>query len=117
VTSLDEIKQLDPVLIHEIHALLFAKPELMEAPQPADGDTAQVIASAVKEVLKLKSLDSEQPFQNYGLDSISATILAARLEKRLKREVAPKWLIEYPTVEMLARHLTAQDGQLDQRAQ
>nr|QEO74705.1 phosphopantetheine-binding domain-containing pro [uncultured bacterium] len=117
VISLDEIKQLDPILIHEIHALLFAKPELVEAPQPADGDTAQVIASAVKEVLKLKSLDSEQPFQNYGLDSISATILAARLEKRLKREVAPKWLIEYPTVEMLARHLMTQDGQLDQRAQ
>ena len=115
--SLDEIKQLDPVLIHEIHALLFAKPAPAEAPQPADGDTAQIVASAVKEVLKLKSLDSEQPFQSYGLDSISATILAARLEKRLKREIPPKWLIEYPTVETLAQHLMAQDSQLDQRAQ
>jgi hypothetical protein len=66
VISLDEIKQLDPVLIHEIHELLFAKLPA-EAPQPANGDTAQVIASAVKEVLKLKTLDSDQPFQNYGL--------------------------------------------------
>ena len=116
VISLDEIKQLDPILIHEIHALLFAKLPA-EAPQLADGDTAQVIASAVKEVLKLKSLDSAQPFQNYGLDSISATILAARLEKRLKREISPKWLIEYPTVETLSRYLMTQDGQLDKRAQ
>ena len=71
----------------------------------------------MKEVLKLKSLDSGQPFQNYGLDSISATILATRLEKRLQREMSPRWLIEFPTVETLSRHLIAEDGKRGQRAQ
>jgi acyl carrier protein len=51
-----------------------------------------------------------EPLQNYGLDSISATVLATRLEKQLKLEIRPQWLIEFPTIEALARHLTAQAG-------
>jgi acyl carrier protein len=114
VVGLEEIKQLDPALIHEIHGLLFGSSATNGS---AQNDYERIIASAVKEVLKLKSLDSGQPFQSYGLDSISATILAARLEKRLQREMSPKWLIEFPTVETLSRHLVAEDGRRDQRAQ
>jgi acyl carrier protein len=116
VISLDEIKRLDPSLIHDIHDLLFGSAVPKETNEPADTDYERIIAGAVKEVLKLKNLDSGQPFQNYGLDSISATVLAARLEKKLKREMPPKWLIEFPTVETLSRHLIAQDGTLSQRA-
>jgi acyl transferase domain-containing protein/enoyl-CoA hydratase/carnithine racemase/acyl carrier protein/SAM-dependent methyltransferase len=113
--SLDEIKRLDPALIHEIHALLFGAQVLRQA-QPPETDYARVIATAVKEVLKLKSLDPAQPFQNYGLDSISATILATRLEKRLAREIPPQWLIEFPSVEALSHHLRTEDGKLSQFA-
>jgi acyl carrier protein len=59
--------------------------------------------------LKLKSLSASRPFQDYGLDSISAMVLATRLEKKLKRELPPQWLIEFPTVDALSRHLVAQD--------
>jgi acyl transferase domain-containing protein/enoyl-CoA hydratase/carnithine racemase/acyl carrier protein/NAD(P)-dependent dehydrogenase (short-subunit alcohol dehydrogenase family) len=115
VIGLDEIRRLDPALIHEIHALLFGTQAAPTA-RPAGTDYARVIVTAVKEVLKLKSLDPAQPFQNYGLDSISATILATRLEKRLAREVPPQWLIEFPTVEALSHHLRAEDGKLSQLA-
>ncbi|MEE7626363.1 SDR family NAD(P)-dependent oxidoreductase [Methylobacter sp. Wu8] len=109
VISLDRIKHLEPNLIHRIHKLLFAgvaQPAAQEQPV----DMAQVITNTVLEVLKLKSFDSTQPFQNYGLDSISAMVLATRLEKRLKQPVQPQWLIDFSTVETLSRHLTAQNS-------
>jgi acyl carrier protein len=65
----------------------------------------------VMEVLKLKDIASDQPFQDYGLDSISAMVLATRLEKKLKRQVQPQWLIDFSTVESLSEYLTAQDSE------
>jgi len=109
VISLDRIKHLEPNLIHRIHKLLFAgvaQPVAQEAPV----DLAQVITNTVLEVLKLKSFDPAQPFQNYGLDSISAMVLATRLEKKLKQPVQAQWLIDFSTVETLSRHLTAQNN-------
>jgi acyl carrier protein len=101
VIDLDDMRRLDPLLIHRIHTLLLG--------ETADTvDYAQVIASTVKDVLKLKSIGSAQPFQNCGLDSISAAVLATRLEKTLKREMRPQWFIEFPTVESLTHHLTAE---------
>jgi len=114
VVGLDEIRRLEPALIHEIHALLFGAQATTAPARPTDTDYARVIATAVKDVLKLKSLDPTQPFQNYGLDSISATILATRLEKRLAREIPPQWLIEFASVEALSHHLRAEDGKLSQ---
>jgi acyl carrier protein len=108
VMGLDEIKRLDPSLIHRIHRLLFAGAEPKSAPGDVV-DCAGVITTTVMEVLKLKSLNPSKPFQDYGLDSISAMVLATRLEKKLKRELPPQWLIEFPTVDALSRHLSAQD--------
>jgi len=109
VISLDRIKHLEPNLIHRIHKLLFAG-VAQPAAQEEAVDMAQVITNTVLEVLKLKNFDPAQPFQNYGLDSISAMVLATRLEKRLKQPVQPQWLIDFSTVETLSRHLTAQSS-------
>lgn len=107
VVSLEEIRTLDPSLIRRLHALMFGR-----APNPAPStgqlDYAQAITATVMGVLKLKTVSPEQPLQNYGLDSISATVLATRLEKMLNVEIRPQWLIEFPTIEKLSRHLTAQ---------
>ncbi|MEX2631027.1 MAG: SDR family NAD(P)-dependent oxidoreductase [Tistlia sp.] len=126
VVGLPEIRRLAPALIHRLHALLFgaAAPVAEGAPvetpaavrtpaesapaESAPTESARVIAETVREVLKLKTLDPAQPFQSYGLDSISAMVLSTRLEKRLGRELPPQWLIEHPTVERLSRHLAAQ---------
>ncbi len=106
VIDLARIKQLPPNLIHRIHKLLFAA-----VPQPAKTDVLdleQTISHTVMEVLKLKQFDPTQPFQNYGLDSISAMVLATRLEKKLQRTVQPQWLIDYATVQTLSDYLLAQ---------
>lgn len=110
VISLDQIKHLEPNLIHRIHKLLFSGTgagQRVEQEEPVN--LVQVITNTLQEVLKLKHFDSTQPFQNYGLDSISAMVLATRLEKKLKQPVQPQWLIDFSTVEMLSRHLTAQN--------
>jgi acyl transferase domain-containing protein/enoyl-CoA hydratase/carnithine racemase/acyl carrier protein/NAD(P)-dependent dehydrogenase (short-subunit alcohol dehydrogenase family) len=108
VISLDEIRRLEPSSIHRMHKVLFGG-VAQKAPSSEPVDYAQVIAGTVREVLKLKSLDPSQSFQSYGLDSISAMVLATRLEKKLNREVPTQWLIEFPTVEALSRHLVAQN--------
>ncbi|HEY0837820.1 MAG TPA: beta-ketoacyl synthase N-terminal-like domain-containing protein [Azospirillum sp.] len=114
VIGLDEIRALPAALIQRLHAVLFGSGGSGGRPaEPAADtvpDTARIIASTVMEVLKLKSVDAAQPFQDYGLDSISAMVLATRLEKKLKQPIQPHWLIDFPTVEQLSLHLTAEQG-------
>ncbi|WP_349594246.1 SDR family NAD(P)-dependent oxidoreductase [Azospirillum argentinense] len=138
VIGLDEIRRLEPHLIQRIHALLRVDgglgsnqgddpepaPRAAVAPAPVEAAVevavqsavqaarpdglAGVIAETVREVLKLKSIESDQSFQSYGLDSISAMVLATRLDKKLTAPVPPQWFIEHCTVEALSRHLAAQ---------
>jgi acyl transferase domain-containing protein/enoyl-CoA hydratase/carnithine racemase/acyl carrier protein len=113
VISLDQIKNLGPALIHRVHKLLFGAASQQAAQQAGQAaeqppELPQVIARTVMEVLKLKDISPTQAFQNYGLDSISAMVLATRLEKRLKLQVQAQWLIEYSTVDSLSQHLAAQ---------
>ena len=117
-----EINSLDPQLIERIYRLLFPDPILtigdkdnqeaislnptQDSPaKPQDAPAIEVIREVVIQVLKLKSIDDNRKFQDYGLDSISATQLAIKLEHQLKREILPKWLIDYPTITLLAQHL------------
>ncbi|HEY8357513.1 MAG TPA: beta-ketoacyl reductase, partial [Ramlibacter sp.] len=106
VIGLDEIRKLEPALIHRIHGLLQPS-----AAAPAPDPVATVVTDTVMEVLKLKRLDAAQTFQSHGLDSISAMVVATRLEKRLGRPVQASWLVEHCTVQALARHLLALDAQ------
>ncbi|HTR88010.1 MAG TPA: SDR family NAD(P)-dependent oxidoreductase [Reyranella sp.] len=110
VISLEEIRQIDATQIHRLHKLMFGGQSMPDVFAADRIDYAAIIAATVKEVLKLKSVDSTKAFQSYGLDSISATVLATRLEKRLKRELQPKWLIEFPTVDALTAYLVSEDS-------
>ena len=51
-------------------------------------------------------IDIQQTFDNYGLDSLQAVSLSGDLETWLNREISPTVVWDYPTVEMLARHLS-----------
>lgn len=52
------------------------------------------------------SIDVQQTFDHYGLDSLQAVSLSGDLENWLNREVSPTVVWDYPTVEQLARHLS-----------
>ena len=110
--SLDEIRGLDEARIDRIYHLLANEPEdqgeikgrKVEDCLPND-NLASVIRATLLGLLKLPSVDDDEAFQNYGLDSISAAIFSNRLERALGRPVQPQWLLEYPTVLALTRQL------------
>jgi 8-amino-7-oxononanoate synthase len=51
-------------------------------------------------------IDIHQTFDNYGLDSLQAVSLSGDLETWLSMEISPTVVWDYPTVELLAQHLT-----------
>lgn len=50
-------------------------------------------------------IDTEIPFDSYGLDSSAAIGLTGDLEDWLGQEIDPILLYDYPTVESLVEHL------------
>ena len=50
-------------------------------------------------------IDPSRPFAYYGLDSVRAIRLTAALESWLGRELSPTLAYEYPSIELLSRHL------------
>ncbi len=63
------------------------------------------VRALVMAVLRLDHIDDDKRLQEVGLDSISAMHFATRMEKILGCEVQPQWLLDYPTVTDLTRHL------------
>ncbi len=51
-------------------------------------------------------IDIHQTFDNYGLDSLQAVSLSGDLETWLSMEISPTVVWDYPTVELLAQHLS-----------
>jgi acyl carrier protein len=76
------------------------------APQ-ADGDLKALVMTELAKVLKIdrSSIDENESFQDYGLDSITGTQLATRMEKVVGIEISPAWLIEFSTIEALAKKI------------
>lgn len=54
-----------------------------------------------------EQIDVRQPFARYGLDSVATVRLADELGGWLGRSLDPVLAYQYPTIELLARHLTA----------
>lgn len=101
--SPEELEKLDQTLILRIHALVIGHPE--PASKPESGRLMAPIRQTVMDVLKLKSLDPSKSFQSYGLDSITAMVLATRLEKVTQVPVEPQSLIQHCTLDRLSRFL------------
>jgi polyketide synthase PksN len=77
----------------------------IESTDHSDTEITKLIRELVIQVLQVEHLDNEKSFQDYGLDSIMAMRLSTSLEKRLKKEISPFLLIEFPTVKGLSEHL------------
>jgi acyl carrier protein len=65
--------------------------------------------SAVVEV-DAQTIDIRKPLEYYGMDSMQAMHLSGDLEDWLGRQLSPTVVWDYPTIELLARHL-AENGQ------
>nr|ADA82581.1 trans-AT polyketide synthase [uncultured bacterium psy1] len=112
--SLDELRSLDDERIDRIYRLLADEtayaPSVGEGEiegETSSGELATVVRTTLMQLLELPTVDDDEAFQNYGLDSISATIFSNRLEQVLGQPVLPHWLIDYPTVSALAQQLEA----------
>ncbi len=57
-----------------------------------------------------KNIDPTRPFAYYGLDSVHAVRLTAELESWLGQELSPTLAYEYPTIELLSRHLADEEA-------
>ncbi|MCB0000888.1 MAG: hypothetical protein KDE56_34235, partial [Anaerolineales bacterium] len=61
------------------------------------------IAAQLK--LPASHINPNEPFANYGLDSLQAVSLAGDLETWLDRDLPPTLIWDYPTITTLAAHL------------
>lgn len=53
-------------------------------------------------------IDVQQPFAQYGVDSVLAVTLVADLEDAMGRELNPTLLFDFPCIEAIAQHLAGQ---------
>jgi acyl carrier protein len=54
-----------------------------------------------------EEIDVRETFSNYGLDSRTAVGLSGELERWLGRSLSPTLVWDYPTIELVARHLAS----------
>ncbi|MGH8760212.1 MAG: acyl carrier protein [Burkholderiales bacterium] len=55
-------------------------------------------------------IDITQPFSSYALDSVGTVGLTGELQEWLGIKLPPTLLWDYPSIELLARHLAARGG-------
>lgn len=92
--------------------------EASSAPRVETGATSRsrveiqdwLIAQLCERVgLGAEEIDLRAALASYGLDSKDAVSLTGELEVWLGRRLAPTLLYEYPTIEVLARHLSGEE--------
>ncbi|HAX75260.1 MAG TPA: phosphopantetheine-binding protein [Cyanobacteria bacterium UBA11372] len=65
------------------------------------------IVSYLAQLLEIQpdEIDTEIPFDQYGLDSSAAVGMTGDLEDWMGRKIDPTLLYDYPTIQALAQHL------------
>jgi len=66
------------------------------------------LVSYIANLLELNQdeIDTQVPFENYGLDSSATVILSGDLAEWLECELEPSLLYDYTTIEALIQYLT-----------
>lgn len=70
-------------------------------------DIENWLVSYIAQLLEIEpqEIDSQTPFERYGLDSSAMVVLSGDLQEWLGRKLDPTLLYEYPTIETLANYL------------
>jgi acyl carrier protein len=73
---------------------------------------AEILSKLKEEItketgLKLEEISDSATFASLGLDSISSVVILDELERHLQLEMNPMLFWDYPTVELLAGHITS----------
>jgi acyl carrier protein len=78
--------------------------------QLSAADIQDWIVNYLTELLEIEAeeIDVTVSFDRYGLDSSAAVGLMGDLENWLETEIDPTIMYDYPTVESLSEHLSAQ---------
>jgi acyl-CoA synthetase (AMP-forming)/AMP-acid ligase II/3-oxoacyl-(acyl-carrier-protein) synthase/acyl carrier protein len=90
----------------------WQKPEIgvLEAQKRGEDDLTSWLLARVSLLsgIAADKLDPHEPFSSYGLASSDAIALSGELQERLGRMLPPTLVYDYPSVALVARHLTAQ---------
>jgi len=95
----------------EVH--VAADAEEPSETEPTDLPDTQRIKEWLTEKLaeRLKTdpgnIRSDEQFVSYGLDSVAAVSLSSEMEDWLGRRLSPNLLWDYPTIDLLSRHLAS----------
>lgn len=81
---------------------------------PKRGELERIIESVWGEVLDTEALGRDDNFFDLGGDSLSIAAVSKELGDRLARGVPMPTLYEYPTIALLASHLSQSDGARDE---
>ncbi|WP_102418906.1 type I polyketide synthase [Mycobacterium sp. 4858] len=92
------------------HAPRRDTPAAAESSEHARRSAAEIAGWFVDQLsgelgLPATDIEPSRPFAYYGLDSVRAIRLTAALESWLGRELSPTLAYEYPTIDLLSRHL------------
>lgn len=77
---------------------------------PTEEEIRAWLISNVSAVVEIdpQQIDVRMPLEHYGMDSVQAMHLSGDLQDWLGRELSPTVVWDYPTIEVLARHLAAE---------
>ena len=80
---------------------------MSQKPNPNEEEIRRWLIAKVAEVLETEPrlIDPQLSFDDYGLDSMQAYFVSGDLEVWLGRSLSPSVAWDYPTIEILARHL------------
>src|SRR5262245_34234548 len=81
--------------------------------QPASGAIQSFIIERVAHQLGVATsqIDPDVPFKELGLDSVRTVAISGELEALIERRLSPTLLWEYPTIRVLAEHLSSETAE------
>ena len=110
VAELELLAKLLPKL-REQSSQASAESQPVKESKPVTASDIQIwlVERIAKEIgVNPENIDIEEPFDNYGLDSVLAIEIASAGKQKLGLDMSPLLLVHYPTIDSLSQHLAKQ---------